>query len=119
MPSRYTSTCSWASPPELDVVSVTTAMSGWMVKSSGRIAIPATSERLRRYSRSSLRMMARTRRRLTLISARLRVLVDELQVDILERMARLGDREDVGAGGDQRPGRGRRRPASASDTVRV
>ena len=44
-----------------------TAISGWTRKTSGRIAIPVTMERLRRYSRSSLRKMARTRLLLTLI----------------------------------------------------
>ena len=38
------------------------------------------------------------------------VLVDQLEVDVLERVARLGDREHVGAGLDQRPGDRRARP---------
>jgi hypothetical protein len=71
---------------------------------------------VRRYSRSSLRKMARTRRPLTLIRTSLLVLVDQLQVDVLERVVRLADRQHVGArldkgagdgwGGDRRVGRG-------------
>ena len=48
---------------------VNTAMSGWMQKINGKMAIDQMSERLRRYSRSSLRTIARTRRGLMLIVA--------------------------------------------------
>ena len=41
-------------------------------------------------------------------AGRLGVLVDQLEVDVLERVARLADRQHVGAGGDQRAGDGRR-----------
>ena len=65
--------------------------------------------RLRRYSRSSLRKIARTR-----VAAHARpalssdVLVDQLEVDVLERVVRLADREHVGIRRHERPGdRGR------------
>jgi|CZKW01.1.fsa_nt_gi hypothetical protein len=44
------------------------SISGWMRKSSGRIAIDTTIWRLRRYSLSSFRKMARTRLALMLIA---------------------------------------------------
>ena len=49
-----------------------------------------------------------SRRLLTLIAGPPRVLVDQLEVDVLERVVRLADRQHVGAGRDQRPGDGGR-----------
>ena len=74
-----------------------------MQKINGKMAIDQMSERLRRYSRSSLRTMARTRRALMLIGG-LHVLVDQLEVDVLQRVARLADRQHVGSGGHAAPG---------------
>jgi hypothetical protein len=51
--------------------------------------------------------MARTRLLLTLISGHLVVLVDQLEVNVLERVVRLVDRQHLGADRHQRPG-GRR-----------
>ena len=81
-------------------------ISGWSTKIRGRTAIVATMELLRRYSRSSLRKIARMRIALILASCRsFHVLVDQLEVDVLQRVARLADREHVGALLDERAGR--------------
>ena len=60
-----------------------------------------TRKRLRRNSRSSLPMTAAIRVRSSL-SAGLGVFADQLEVDVLERVAALADREHVGAGRDER-----------------
>jgi hypothetical protein len=54
MASRYSSSWWFASWPADEAGRVKTVITGWMRNSSGKIAIPATTERLRRYSRSSL-----------------------------------------------------------------
>ena len=77
-----------------------------MRKISGKIAIVQMMKPLCRYSRSSLRTMARTRLLFTFTSGPPLVLVDQLEVDVLERVVRLPDRQHLGAGRHQRPGDG-------------
>src|SRR4029453_17414404 len=108
MPSMYSRRCPCSSSFEADAGRTKTTISGWMRKISGKIAIVQTMKPLWRYSRSSLRKIARTRLLLTPSPlARLRVLVDQLEVDALERMLGLADRQHIGAGRHQRPGDGR------------
>ena len=83
---------------------------GVIRKTNGSTAIVPITKRLRRNSRTSLRTTATTR--LQAHRCRLDVVVDELEVDVLERVLRLGEREHVGAGGDERA-RHRRAPRCA------
>ena len=76
-------------------------------KTIGRTAAVTRMNRLRRNSASSLRMTAPIRVALMLIGSALRV-VDQLEVDVLQRVPRFGDRQHVRPGGHQGPGdRGR------------
>ena len=85
---------------------------GVIRKTSGSTAIVPITKRLRRNSRISLRTTDPTRFEAHRFC--LDVVVDELEVDVLERVLGLGEREQVGAGGDERarhrraPRRGRR-----------
>src|ERR1700732_1537207 len=92
-------TCSWLSVADADACRAKTLSSGCTQTSNGTIAIPATREPLRRYSRSSLRTISLTR---------LLVLAEELEVHVLERVPRLVDRQHIGAGRHESPGHGRR-----------
>ena len=57
-----------------------------------------TTKRLRRYSRSSLPITAAMR--VHAHRCGLHVFVDELEIDVLERVAAFADREQIGAGCD-------------------
>src|SRR6478736_4950520 len=78
MASMYTRRCISPRAPDVDADSRLTTITGWIRKMSGKIAIVTMIDRFRRYSRNSLRK--------------------------IERMLRLGDREHVDIGGDERPG---------------
>ena len=54
MASMYSSRCIWLSDADDTSCARNTTNSGWMRKMSGKMAIATTTDRLRRYSRSSL-----------------------------------------------------------------
>ena len=70
------------------------------MKTAGRITIVTTIKRFRRYSRSSFWKMARLRRAEPHLPF-LRLLVDQLEINLLERMARFDKRQEVASAGEQ------------------
>src|SRR5579871_1154954 len=98
--SDVTPTAAFTWVPEADSGTLKSVMSGVIRKTSGRIAIVEITKRLRRNSRTSLRTTERMRVRL-ISTPRLDVVGDQLQIDVLERVVLLRQREDVRTGRDE------------------
>ena len=97
--SEITPTAALTWGPEADSGILKIVSIGVIRKTNGSTAIVTITKRLRRNSRTSLRT---TSGRAAGSCARLDVVVDELEVDVLERVLTLGEREQIGAGGDER-----------------
>src|SRR5581483_3219402 len=137
--SDITPTAALTCEPEADSGTLNSVSIGVIRNTNGVTAIVPITKRLRRNSRTSLRTTFPTRcglmpapgageagasalwslRRAYGSSSDLHVVVHQLEVDVLERVLRLSERKDVGAGGDERARHGRRRQPRVVDREQV